>query len=184
MIQIQTFQATKYTDLIERIWILENWEEEIEVLSPPDPYISLLIPLHGSLWKYNQKELRESLLEGISLQSSLATYPKDCKLLGIRFYPYGLIPFMDYRVSDLVNNTRSFDTHISDELSQLYSDEPILTDNLLRKIYELLDKLYCPLRYEKTRLVREFYQYFRFDNHTETIEEFSQQCGTNYTSFN
>ncbi len=187
MINIKTYQSLGFNDLIERIWFFENTENDIEVLTPPSQYLNLIFPINGCFWKHNNNEIKRPLIEGMSLQSSLATYPKNTKLVGIRFYPFGLASFSKISGNQLVNKTVTGNEIIANEVINEIGDKISIgksDDEILLLIDQLLHHIFIPENYKKTELIRGFYQYFRLENHTGTIEEFSHQFNTNYTTLN
>lgn len=182
MINIRTYQSNKFSDLIERIWILENTGDEMEVLSPPDQYINFVFPIGESIWEHNNFEVTFPQIEGITLQSSLSKYPKNTKLVGVRFYPFGMSSFTNTTGKELVNKTLPFNS-----MSEMPTENISAAkneDEILANIEVLLIQLFIQKNYDKTKLVRDFYQYFRWEHQAASIEEFCESFGTNYTTLN
>lgn len=179
--KIDSYKPRKFEDLIERIWILRNAGAETEIFSPPDQYINLIIPLNGSSWKHNNSQIRFPLLDGISLQSSVSKFPSGTKLVAIRFYSYALVSFFHVQAKNLVNT--SIPIGNMEPLNSMF--EGRLNDQeIIRTVEEYLDKQFIPEDYKKTILLRDFYQYFRWEHQAASIEEFCESFGTNYTSLN
>ena len=186
MINIKTYQPSKFSDLVERIWILENSEEDVEVLSPPDQYINLVFPLSNSTWTHNKLKVISPQIEGIKLQSSLTKYPPNTKLIGVRFYPFGLASFANIQGKDLLNKTIGLNEITTETANKSVAHIQTSTNEteVLTNIEELLSTLFIQTNYNKTKMVRDFYQYFRWDHQAASIEEFCEEFGTNYTSLN
>lgn len=68
MLDIYSHHPEFYKDLIERIWILRNPGDAIELLTPPNQYINLIIPIGGSKYIRNSITYDKPLIEGLSLQ--------------------------------------------------------------------------------------------------------------------
>lgn len=182
MLKIKTYQPSKFNDLIERIWFLENTKEEIEVLSPPDQYINLVFPISNSTWAHNNLKVISPLIEGITLRSSLAKYPPNTKLIGVRFYPFGLASFANIQGKDLLNKTMELEELTNENIDEIQNGKNEM--EIIAAIEKLLSQLFSQENHDKTKLARDFYQYFRWDHQAASIEEFCEDFGTNYTSLN
>lgn len=181
MIEIKTYQPKIFNDLVERIWLLQNNEADVEIISPPDQYINLIFPLEKSVWEQNKIEIDSPQIEGVTLQSSLSKYPLGTKLLGIRFYPFGLISFANVSGKELLNQSILL-TEITKQLPVLILEE--LQNGKLDTVESFLSQLFIPENYERTKLLRDFYRYFRWEHQAASIEEFCDDFGTNYTTLN
>lgn len=181
MVQISTYHSKKFSDLVERIWFLENKGGDAEIISPPDQYINLVFPMANSKWKHNKTIINFPQIEGITLQSTMAKYPKNTKLLGVRFFPFGLASFANITGKELVDKTLPLTT-ITNKIPKLNIDE-LVTGNL-ESIETLLSQLFIPDNYQRTQILRDFYQYFRWEHQAASIEEFCDKFDTNYTSLN
>ena len=184
MINIKTFNSKIYPDLIERIWLLENISDELEVLSPPDPYINLIIPIAGSTWNSNGEIFNSIQVEGINLQTNINNYPPNSKLLGIRFYPYGLSAFSNINGKSLLDKTIAIQNvfkHFKLATDDFNSEK---IDLIIKKIDAFLKQNFNPKWYDKHQRLRFFYQYYRMDHGMGNIEDFSKQFATNYSTLN
>lgn len=181
VVKIDSYKPEKYADLVERIWILESPETDSEIIVPPDQYINLIIPLNGSSWMHNETLISTSLLEGISLQSSLTRYPVGTKLVGIRFYPFGHISFFNISGKELINKVVPVEDRV---IAESKFDFDGCEKKILVAVEGYLEKHFNPKNYNQTSLLRKFYQYFRWEHQAASIEEFCEEFGTNYTSLN
>ncbi|TKG97069.1 AraC family transcriptional regulator [Puteibacter caeruleilacunae] len=183
MLKISTYVPEVYPDLIERIWILENVDNDVQVMIPPNQYCSIIIPLQGSMYYYNGKPIEVPQLEGISLQSSSVTYPKGAKILGIRFFPYALYTFFNMLGKDVINNSVSTSLSIPPSFSDVISD---LSDHsaIVEQASLWISAHFQQERYDKATLLLSYYQYFRNNDQAGSIEEFCERFHTSYATLN
>ncbi len=90
---------------MERIWILENNGESVNVMIPPNQYINIIFLLDNSSYLHNNYLIQTPQIEGITLQTTCLKYPSGSKIIGVRFYPYGVASFMNVSGKKLLNNT-------------------------------------------------------------------------------
>ncbi len=180
MLQIKTNNTEIYPDLIERIWIVNNTEKATDLMVPPNQYVNVVFPLNNSSYSHNGVWIREPQIEGLSLQTTYLHYPKDTKLIGIRFYPHGLYSFVSINGNQIINNSVDF-SQLTKGTTQKIS---IKNDEAISDIYSLLTELFKKNNYEKSKIIRDYYQYFRGNNSMITINEFCKTNNTNYTSLN
>ena len=180
MLNIKTYKPEIFPDLIERIWIAENNEESTDLIVPPNQYVNIIFPRNNSKYSHNDKWIQEPQIEGLTLQSTYLHYTKDTKLIGIRFNPHGLYSFININGKQIMN--------CSIDLLPLLNSTPNITnidnDDLLSNIYSLLTKLFNKKKYEKSKIIRDYYKFFRGDQSSITIEEYCKLNQTNYTSLN
>lgn len=186
MIKIKTFQPVIFTDLIERIWLLENNEASVEALCPPDPYTNLILPLSGSTWIRNGIEIKGIQIEGLNLQTIVTKYPKNTKLLGIRFYPFGLSAFSSISGKAIIDKLSPLQEIFKVIKKENFSTLALESNHefILQNVNALLINNFNQESYLKHQIIRDFYQFYRQDKHTENIEVFSKQFSTNYSSLN
>ncbi|WP_172826817.1 AraC family transcriptional regulator [Flammeovirga sp. SJP92] len=156
--------------MIERIWVLENNEEDIETYNPPSQYFNLIIPIEGTLIIRNQIEIQSPYLEGLSLQPSAYSYPKGTKLIGVRFYPYAIQSFFTIDAKKVINSLVSI---VIDTISER---------NFIVDLESLLSNLYRENKNQE--LLKEFYWNYRRGDNSISIEHFCQKHNTNYTTLN
>lgn len=178
MLDIRTYQPKQYSDLIERIWVLESEGESVEVVIPPSQYMQLLVPLEGSEYIWNGSPNGKNILEGISLQTNCVHYPTGTKLLGIRFYPFGAYPFLQCEGKDLLNQMMEVSLPVKLGL------EAANDEKLLKEVYHLLHVLYDDLSYQSIKPLKDYYQIVRWSEDSMSIEEYCKLNGTNYTTLN
>jgi len=182
MLQLKTYHAAQYSDLIERIWTMENTGDSKEVVIPPSQYINIVFPIDQSHYSLNGQVIRDSIVTGLTLRPTVLQYPKGTRLAGIRCYPHGLYPFFNMDGKVLVNNHKAF-------LSSPLVQQVDLPDtggqmSFVSNIYDLLSSLYDEKKYRKSQVVRDYYQYFRNGHTVIPIETYCKISGTNYTSLN
>ncbi|MBD0400717.1 AraC family transcriptional regulator [Flammeovirga sp. EKP202] len=169
MIDLKSYTPFQYSDLIERVWVLENSTDDVEIYSPPSQYINLIIPLSEVGYYYNNSPKNTPHLEGLSLSTSVQFYPKGVKLLGVRFYPYALQSFFTMGSKAIINKVVDYDFSFTKQNSPL-EQEVIIQ----------LSKQY--MEDKSPSIVKDFYWNFRGDDPIKTIEDFCESNATNYTS--
>ncbi|MFA8433561.1 MAG: helix-turn-helix domain-containing protein [Marinifilaceae bacterium] len=180
MLDIKTYKAEVFPDLIERIWIAENCEESIDLMVPPNQYVNIIFPLKKSKYTHNGEWIHSPRIEGITLQTTCLHYPKDTKLIGIRFYPHGLHSFISINGKQIVN--KSID--LFPLLKNSFAISNDTDDELVGNIYSLLTALFNKKNYENSNKIRDYYQYFRGIQPIISIEEYCRINNTNYTTLN
>ena len=184
MLEFKVNKPCLFADLVDQIWVMENPGEAIQLQVPPNQYVSLIIPLGRSSYSYEDRLVRAPQLEGVSLKNTTLSYPAGTKLLGIRFYAFGSYPFFQVPGKQLINN--SMDCPVSLEQFDILKkriDEG--GDALVVEAIEaLLQELIEPKAAETIRVVRDFYQHFRWNDEASSIDDYCLQTGTNYTSLN
>lgn len=183
MLKIKTFAPELFSDLIERIWIAENKDEAVQMMVPPNQYINLIFPINNSVYQFDGEIIDSPQIEGISLENRSISYPAETKLLGIRFYAYGIYPFLKIDGKQLIN--KSINCPIK-AINRLKLDN-LNNDLELSKpmvIYEILKELFKEDSYKTIQPLKEFYNYFRWNDANTFIEDFCNQRGTNYSTLN
>ncbi len=183
MLNIDTYKPKLFSDLIERIWIAENLEKEVDLIIPPNQYVNLVFPLNNSTYKRNHIWINTPQEEGISIQNTALTYPANTKLIGIRFFAFGLYPFIQTLGKELINNTLncSIGTEKINEITDLKNND---NTNIIDNVYDLLNELFCEKYYDEISPIMNFYNQFRWNDETHTIEDYCKKSETNYTTLN
>lgn len=184
MLNFKTYESKLYPDLIERIWVLQNEEDSAEVILPPSQYASIVFPLDGSEYTINGNLIETAQIIGLTSSTSIVSYPKGTKLIGIRFYAHGLHAFIDKIGKELINNTIDLLPLITDtqRYQGLFFSQT--TDNLLDEIYDFLTGIFNVEKYIQSIHVRNYYQHFREARTAISIEKYCELHQTNYTSLN
>lgn len=184
MLHIETYKPEKFTDLIERIWIGENTEKEMELMIPPNQYLSLIFPLNNASYKRKQISIDGPQIEGISTENTILSYPAGTKLIGIRFYAFGLYPFIQLQGDQIKN--KSLNLSIENEKYQgiLNHSEDGLDQDLIDKVYAFMSLLYDEKTNREIGQIMDFYQQFRWNDESQSIEQYCESAGTNYTTLN
>lgn len=178
MLDIKTYKPKVFPDLIERIWIAENNGEPIDLMVPPNQYVNVIFPLNDSRYAHNGKWITKPQIEGLTLQTTCLHYAKHTKLIGMRFYPYGLHSFINISGKQIINDTIDLLPLVKDIDDIINAHEPISNINAL------LTNLFNEKRYEKSNTIRDYYQYFRGSRSMISIEEYCKINHTNYTTLN
>lgn len=184
MLNIETYKPELFPDLIERFWIGENGEKDVDLIVPPNQYVSLIFPLHKSSYKRKDIWIDTPQLEGFSTENTVLSYPAGTRLLGIRFFAFGLYPFIQTQGKKIINNTLNlaFD---NEELQAVISHSDNESDTeLIQKLDAFLSKLYCEKAYREIVQIMDFYKEFRWNDESQSIEQFCKNTGTNYTTLN
>jgi AraC-like DNA-binding protein len=181
MLNIETYKPEIFTDLIERIWIAHNSKGAIDIMVPPNQYINVTFPLNDSKYKHNGCWISEPQIEGLSLQTTYLQYEENTKILGIRFYPHGLHSFINVVDKQIINSSIELQPYLKRTLNPITGDN---SENTLSNIYALLTELFNQRNYDKSKIIRDYYQYFRSDQSDISIEEYCHIKHTNYTTLN
>lgn len=184
LLNIETYKTELFPDLIERIWIAENTEKEVELMIPPNQYVNLIFALNNSTYKRYNILIEAPQIEGISIENTVLTYPAGTKLIGVRFFAFGLYPFIQIQGKKLINNSLNYPLEtekIKDILD--YSVGNSNTD-LIQKVYEFLSDLFCEKSYNTVFQIMDFYKQFRWNDEVYSIEDYCKRIGTNYTTLN
>ena len=177
MLEFEAHKPEKFTDLIERIWTVENTGEDVEVNVPPNQYVSIIFPIGDSYYERNGVRIDSAQIEGIALKTSYLKYPEGTRLVGIRFFAFGLFPFFRLSGKELI------DRSILLPSGNFKRDEQPGRNDIIGQIYQMLDGLFNQDAYKKMWPIIDFYSAFRWNGVT-TIEAHCVENGTNYTSLN
>lgn len=184
MLKIKTYKPKLFPDLIERIWVAENHEKAIDLMIPPNQYVNLIIPLNNSAYIYENRHIDTPRIEGISLKNTFLNYPAETKLIGIRFFAFGLFPFIPVPGKQITNNSINCLRKIGmiKEVRESFDNEQEKT--VIERIYDMLNDLIDSKAYEAIKPLKLFYDQFRWTDENYSIEEFCRLQGTNYTTLN
>jgi hypothetical protein len=184
LLNIETYKTELFPDLIERIWIAENTEKEVELMIPPNQYVNLIFALNNSTYKRDNIIIKAPQIEGISIKNTVLTYPAGTKLLGVRFFAFGLYPFIQIQGKRLINNSLNYP--LEGEKMKDIPDYSVGDSNteLIQKIYDFLSNLFCGKSYAAISQVMDFYKQFRWNDETYSIENYCKKTETNYTTLN
>ncbi len=184
MLNIDTYKPELFSDLIERVWITENLENEVELVIPPNPYVNLIFPLKNSKYKRNNIWIDTPQIEGISIQNTVLTYLVNTKLIGVRFFAFGLFPFIQTYGKDLINN--SLNCSLKNEITERIIDKSVdhSDSTIIDNMYEILNATFYQKFYDEIAPIMNFYNQYRWTEETYSIEEYCRNIDTNYTSLN
>ncbi|MDY8137205.1 AraC family transcriptional regulator [Aquimarina sp. 2201CG5-10] len=180
MLTIHEHKPKLFSDLIERIWIAENNEQPIKIVTPPNQYVNLIIPIGNSIYKRNQVWIHSPCIEGVSSTNTMLTYPAGTKLIGIRFFAFGLFPFLQIEGKNIINTSFEF-TKANEAFRYSNTDSNI---DLIHKTYELLNTLFSEKSYKSIYQIRDFYNEFRWNDNVCSIEAYCKTIKTNYSTLN
>ncbi len=184
MLNIETYKTELFPDLIEKIWIAENMGKEVELIIPPNQYVNLIFALNNSTYKRNHIWIDTPQIEGVSIENTVLTYPAGTKLIGVRFFAFGLYPFIQIQGKKLINNSINYPLETEKTkgiINYSVNDSDIV---LIHKIYEILSDLFCEKSYNTVFQTKNFYKQFRWNDDTYSIEDYCKKEGTNYTTLN
>ncbi|WP_321317612.1 AraC family transcriptional regulator [Labilibaculum sp.] len=184
MLTIKTYKAELFPDLIERIWVAENKETEVELMIPPNQYVNLIFTLNNSTYKRDEISIEVSQIEGISTKNTVLVYPAGTKIIGVRFFAFGLYPFIQIQGKRLIDRSIYYPLEtkgIKDILNCSISDSDTV---LIDKVCELLRDLYCEKSCDAVFQIMDFYKQFRWNDEACFIEDYCKRTGTNYTTLN
>lgn len=184
MLNIKTYKPAIFPDLIEKIWIAENHGESVELMLPPNQYVNLIFPLHNTTYEYEKGTIDKPQIEGISLKNTSLIYPPKTKLVGVRFYAFGLYPFIQVQGKQVINKSLAcpFPSEKFKELIETANSEPV--QSFIQVIYGLLNDLFDQESYENIKPIKEFYEYYRWNDETTSLAAYCEKEGTNYTTLN
>jgi len=183
MPDIESYRPERYKDLIEHIWLIKNGAQSIDVIVPPSPYLNIIFPLNDTHYYFNQTLVSDPQLEGLSLQTHQLRYPAHTSILGIRFYPYGLYPFVPLHPKLHINSSNPAQLFIK---GVNFARIKAITDTskAIHEVYQLLDKLYSAKRDASIALIKDFYKFYRTGKEELGIEDYCTQIGSNYCTLN
>ena len=182
LLKIDTYKPELFPDLIERVWIAENVENEVELVIPPNQYVNLIIPLENSRYKRNNIWMDIPQIEGISIKNTILIYPAKTKLIGVRFFAFGLFPFIQTSGKELINNSLNYS--LTDELTNIDKSIDNYNNAIIEGVYEVLRAIFCQKFYDTIIPIMNFYNQYRWTEETYSIEEYCKKINTNYTSLN
>ncbi len=184
MLNIETYKPELFSDLIERIWIAENLENDVELVIPPNQYVNLIFPFENSRYKRNNVWIDSPQIEGISIQNTVLTYPENTKLIGIRFFAFGLFPFVQAHGIDLINN--SLNCLLKNEIVEknIVNSVDKSDTAIIENVYKILSTIFCREFYDMITPIMNFYNQYRWTEETNSIEEYCRNINSNYTSLN
>jgi AraC-like DNA-binding protein len=184
LLNIETYKPERFSDLIERVWIAENFENEAELVIPPNQYVNLIFPLKKSKYKRNQIWIDSPQIEGISTQNSVLTYPVNTKLIGVRFFAFGLFPFVQTHGKDLFNN--SLNCLLKNEIVEKNFVKSVDNSDtaIIENVYKILSTIFCREFYDMITPIMNFYNQYRWAEKTNSLEEYCRNINSNYTSLN
>ncbi len=182
MMALRTYAPEQFQDCIERIWIAENGNQEVNIVIPPDQFVNLLFPIGKGGFFHNGNYYKTARLEGIMLNPVYLKIPPNAKLMGIRMYGCGYYPFGQTDGREILNKNIPFIVknkyrHLIEQIYQSNNDK-----TAINAIYRLLQGMYDHKRYLKTTLLKDFYLDMGSNQASQNIEMFCQQAGTNYTT--
>lgn len=183
MLKLKTYEPKLFSDLIERIWILETVDDEVELVIPPNQYVNLIFPLNSSIYIRNQAKVEIPKIEGISMGNTVLTYPSGTRLIGVRFFAFGLYPFIQMQGGKIINNSVEIpnEEQIASVLNFSANDSDL---ELISKLNDFLKGQLDEKAYESILSIMTFYNQFRWNDEIFSIEEYCRKVGTNYTTLN
>lgn len=184
MLKIKTYKPEIFSDLIERIWVAENHDEPVELLFPPNQYVNLIFPLYNATYEYEKGIVKKPQIEGISLKNTSLRYSSNTKFVGVRFYAFGIYPFIHLQGKQIIN--KSINCPLASDKTKEIIETPTnaSAQAILERVYDLLNELIDHKLYEAIKPVQAFYKYYRWNDETASIEEYCKKNGTNYTTLN
>lgn len=183
LLNFRTHKIEQFQDLIDRIWIMEIGNKEIEITIPPNQYNNLIIPLSKSGYTRNNSFINKAQIEGISTRNTTIIYPPKTRLIGIRFYAFGLYPFIQKRGKTLLNNSIDIELK-SQNLDPIIEHSTISDKELICHIKLWLENQYSTEIHNTLHQIISFYKQFRWGEEPNTIEEYCKSRKTNYTTLN
>lgn len=184
MLKIDTYSLLEYSDLIERIWILENDGEDLDLMIPPNPYVNMVFPIGESRYMFIKEWIGSPQIEGISLQTISLHYPAKTKFIGIRFFPYGWFSFLKLHGSEILNKSLNLNPLTPNLSIGAFENKEMINEDILEEIYRILNQLYIENQDQNLDIVKEFYEQFRNGESQESIEEFCHKHHSNYSTLN
>lgn len=184
LLTIKIHKAELFPDLIDRIWVAENKETEVELMIPPNQYVNLIFSLNHSAYKRDEILIEAPQIEGISTKNTVLVYPAGTKIIGVRFFAFGLYPFIQIQGKKLINNSIYYPLETKEIKGILNCSVSDSDTVLIEKVYELLSDLYCEKLHDAVFTIMDFYKQFRWNDEACFIEDYCKRTGTNYTTLN
>ncbi len=182
--QYSIYKPDIFQDLIDCFWVLDfNGDDNEKIYTPANQYQNIVFaPYNGYI--HNRRNVKGVVVEGISQYTTEYNYINANRVVGIRFLPHGLYPFLDKNVVNKVNCTTEL-PHKRGSLVNLIVKE-INNTNSHARIVELLSyyisELYCSNRYSKTESIKYAYRYLRDDNIETSISDLTEYLACSYST--
>lgn len=110
------------------------------------------------------------------------SYPAKTKLIGVRFFAFGLFPFIQASGKELINN--SLNCSLKNEITNIDKSVDNYNNAIIESIHEILSTIFCQKIYDTIIPIMNFYNQYRWTEETYSIEEYCNNINTNYTSLN
>lgn len=100
----------------------DTHDERVELILPPNQYVNLIFPLNNATYEYEKGIVDKPQIEGISLKDTSLTYSTKTKSIGVRFYAFGIYPFIHVEGKQIVN--KSIDCPLASEKTKGITEAP------------------------------------------------------------
>jgi AraC-like DNA-binding protein len=182
--QYSIYKSDIFQDLIDCFWILEfNGDDDKKIYTPANQYLNIIFaPDNGYI--RNNCNVQGVIAEGISQYTTKYNYSNNSRVVGIRFSPYGLYPFLNRYSYNRVNQSTEL-LYGTCSLFKKFAQEISRTDNHTRiteLLSEFVSELYCKKRYSKTESIKHAYRYLRDDNREVSVSDLTGYLSCSYST--
>ncbi len=182
---IDISNSKKFNKYIERIWIAEIGAEGFKTIIPPTQYIDIVFPLSQEGCIYNESVLHNPFLEELMDKPVYFELLPGSKIVGFRFYCFGLFPFLEYQAKDVVNNILEL-IPLQKDFGNFYKaiEKVNSKEEIFTKAEVLLETLFNKERAEKITLVEDFYGYLVKNIEKSSVKDFCDSKHIEYITLN
>ncbi len=183
MLEIKSFTPDRFTNLIERIWVINAANTEFDLFIPPTPFPNIIFSLNKhSVW-YNNKAHSTPVAQDIIYSPTQFKIEKNSAIVGIRFYSYGWYPFSGM---DKTTPIDSFNFILSKEdglnkLEGFYNNRNL--ERICQTILGYLEQIYSLKKEEEIRIIEKLTNEIKLNNHGFSITQFCEEEDINYITF-
>ena len=163
MLNLAHYSPSRFTNLIERLSIAEAKDSDFNVMLIPTHYITLYIPLNDQGFFYNGRHCKDPMLQYILQTPVTLKLPLASKMLGVRFYPFGIYPFYTNGKNNFKELFIKFEI-IKEQVKSLINQP---NEEVIHNVCIMLENLYSKKREDKTKLLKDFY-HFSFESNDNT----------------
>ncbi|PTN08502.1 AraC family transcriptional regulator [Mangrovibacterium marinum] len=176
LVKIDTYKPGQFAELIDRIWLMEVHNEDVELLVPPSQYVNLVIPIGDCSYEREKSVVKEIQVEGGSLKSTKFRYSAGSRVMGVRFFAYGLYPFIQLQGNKILNQSI---TCPGGEAKRFDGD--LSSPELVADLNRMLENWYVEKAEESIVPIRDFYRHYRWGGENVPIEQYCRDRQTNYS---
>ncbi len=164
MLELNHYHPKYFNSLVERITIAKTTRSEFNLMFIPTHFVTLFIPLNNSVIYYDGVCYSKPFIKDILFKPAYLRIPKNAYVFGIRFYPFGTLPFSDFLTSETNYN------EITDD------------NEIIERVCASLKTNYNYDKEQQITLIKAFYYYLLKNTESCSVQNFCSQQAINYMS--